>query len=419
MRHRTVLLVGGFLAASIVAAGVVSVRWWRRQHSFGALEFHPPVVAAAVPARLRLVPVVKGLDRPTDIQFVPGGGSRAVVLEQGGHARLVDLAPALSGLPPVDGHAAPLVLDIWVRSLGEMGLLGFAFHPRYPERPLVYVCYGPWLHDILRTRIAEFTLPSDRLGKSPAVETRVLLEIEQKVAVHQGGQVAFGKDGKLYVAIGDGGTANDPDGNAQNLGSLHGKLLRLDVDTTTLAPADNPFVKVAGARPEVWAYGLRNPWRFSFDPEGRAIVGDVGQEAREEVDLVTAGANLGWNQREGRICSQTSPHCPTAGLTEPIFDYDRVMGSSVTGGYIATGTRVPELTGQYVFADFVRGRIWSMRLPATAPAAGSPPSPATNPRPELLGQWPRLFSAFGRDAAGDLYVADVATGEVLALMPLK
>jgi hypothetical protein len=168
-------------------------------------------------------------------------------------------------------------------------------------------------------------------------------------------------------------------------------------------------------RPEIWAYGLRNPWRFSFDTQGNAIVGDVGQEGREEVSLITKGVNLGWNQREGRGCAAVSPQCTTEGLVDPILEYDRTVGNSVTGGYLVTGTRIPELTGKYVFADFARGRIWSMRLPASAPAAGAP---APDVGLELLGEWPRLLSTFGQDAAGDLYVADLASGELLALMPL-
>lgn len=377
--------------------------------------FQAPVIAHAVPARLRLLPVAVGFDRPSDVQFVPGGGARAVVLEQAGKARLVDFAPALAGGAPALESTAPLVLDLWVRALSEMGLLGLAFHPRYAETGKLYVYYDPWMHKDLKSRIAEFELPADELGKHPAAETRVLIEMDQSIAVHQGGQVTFGPDGKLYVGFGDGGQANDPSNHAQDLGVLKGKLLRLDVDGPSLAPADNPFVKRAGARPEVWAYGLRNPWRFSFDPAGRAIVGDVGQEAREELDVVSAGDNMGWKLREGRTCSQTAPSCSTQGFVEPLLDYDRTVGASITGGFIATGDRVPLIKGKYVFADFVRGRIWAVTLPAGGAGANG----GAGPPLELLGEWPRLFSTFGRDAAGDLYVADQAAGEILALMPVK
>jgi glucose/arabinose dehydrogenase len=415
MKRSTKVVLGGLLGAAALV-GLYGARWWKRQHTADALAFQVPVVTQPVPAKIRLVPVAVGVERPSDVQFVPGGGTRAVILEQAGKARLVDFGPALAGGAPADAHAAPLVLDLWVRAISEMGLLGLAFHPQYAKRGLLYVYYDPWIHTTLRSRIAEFKLPADELGKHPAVETRTLVEIDQEVAVHQGGQVAFGPDGKLYVGFGDGGNANDPRGNAQNLGSLHGKLLRLDVDGPSLVPRDNPFVKRQGARPEVWAYGMRNPWRFSFDKAGHAIVGDVGQEGREEVDLVSAGDNQGWKMREGRICSQTSPHCPTAGLVDPIYDYDRTVGTCVTGGFIATGERVPLLKGRYVFADYTRGRIWAMNLPDAAPAAGAP---APDLKPELLGEWPRLLVSFARDAAGDLYIADQATGEILALMPLN
>jgi glucose/arabinose dehydrogenase len=413
-RKHVVVLVAVVAVLGLVAA--LSVRWWRRQHSFSGYVFQAPAVATA-PARLRLLPVATGFDRPTDVQFVPGGGTRAIVLEQTGHGRLIDVAPALAGGKPDDAHTAPLVIDVWVRSLGEMGLLGLAFHPHYQQRGTIYVYYDPWTHDILRSRIAEFKLPFETLGKQPAVETRTLLELDQDGSLHQGGQVAFGPDGKLYIGIGDSSPpAGDTHGWAQKLDSLHGKLLRLDVDAPNIVPQDNPFVGRTGARPEVWAYGLRNPWRFSFDSTGQAIVGDIGHETREELDLVKAGANMGWNHREGRICHPPATQCPSEGLTDPVFDYDRTVGSCIIAGYVVTGKRLPELTGKYVFADFVRGRIWSMRLPATAPAAGAPPPDV---HLELLGEWPRLFSAFAQDAAGDLYVVDIATGEMLALMPLK
>jgi glucose/arabinose dehydrogenase len=415
MKRSTKLVLGG-LVFGAAACGLFAARWWKRQHTFASMPFQAPVVANAVPARIRLLPVATGVDRPSDIEFVPGGGTRAVILEQAGKARLVDFGPALKGGAATDVHAAPLVLDLWVRAVSEMGLLGLAFHPKWKERGTMYVYFDPWVHKDLRARVAEFKLMPDDLGKKPAVETRTLVELDELFAIHQGGQVAFGPDGKLYVGFGDGGTANDSQSNGQNLGSLNGKLLRFDVDGPSFIPKDNPFVGRAGARPEVWAYGLRTPWRFSFDGAGHPIVGDVGQEGREEIDLVSKGDNLGWKLREGSICSQSTPSCPTAGLTDPIYDYDRTIGTSVTGGFVVTGSRIPALKGKYVFGDYTRGRIWAMDLPTAAPAAGTPP-PKTNP--ELLGEWPRLFSSFGRDAAGDLYVADQAMGEVLALMPLE
>lgn len=395
------------------AAGAVYYKW-RRAHTLITAHFDVPVAQASVPARLEFVTVATGLEQPTDVQFVPGGGTRALVAEQNGHVRLMDFGPALKGGAPAEAQSSPLALDLTVRAQGEMGLLGFAFHPHYRERGMIYAYYAPWVHDTLVSRIAEFSLPFAELGKSVGSEKRVLLEFPQQFVMHQGGQVAFGPDERLYVGIGDGSTANDPAGRSQDLGSIHGKLLRLDVDGPSLIPADNPFTQRAGARGEIWAYGLRNPWRFSFDAKGRAIVGDVGQEGREEVDMVTSGANLGWNPRQGRLCSNPEKPCPLDGFTEPVHDYDRSVGSCVVGGYQATGTRVPALTGKYVFADFVRGRIWAMPLPEESPKVGVESPPV---EPELLGEWPKLFSTFARDSAGDIYVADVVTGEILALVP--
>jgi glucose/arabinose dehydrogenase len=209
--------------------------------------------------------------------------------------------------------------------------------------------------------------------------------------------------------------SGDTHGWAQDLTSLHGKLLRLDVDGPTVVPRDNPFVGKAGARPEIWAYGLRNPWRFTFDGQGRAIVGDVGHETREELDLVTAGANMGWNHREGRICHPPATTCRSEGLVDPVYDYDRTVGSCIVAGFIVKGKRIPALTGKYVLADFVRGRIWSMNVPTAIPVTGAAPADVGL---ELLGEWPRLLASFAEDAAGDLYITDIATGEILALMPL-
>jgi glucose/arabinose dehydrogenase len=181
-----------------------------------------------------------------------------------------------------------------------------------------------------------------------------------------------------------------------------------------LIPKDNPFVGRPEVRPEIWAYGLRNPWRFSFDKEGHAIVGDVGQEGREELDLVSKGDNLGWNVREGSICGQGITDCVKPEMTDPIFEYDRTVGECIIGGETATGTRIAEIQGKYIFADFVRGRIWAIDLPPKAPKAGEAWTPLV---PKVLGQWGKLFTSFAHDNDGNLYVTDVVAGEVLALMP--
>lgn len=401
------------LGVTLVGAGVAGQRWWEYQHTAQVQLFETPQVAQA-PTLLGLKPMITGLEQPSDVVFVPGSKTQVVVLEQAGKARLLDIAGPLAGGPPVDAKTAPLVLEIWVRSMSEMGLLSMAFHPKYEENGKFYARYDPWIHNTLRSRLAEFELPKAELGKRVATEKRTLIEVDQGVPLHQGGQVMFGPDGKLYVGFGDGGTANDSERSGQNLGSVKGKILRFDVDGPNLIPEDNPFVKQAGARGEVWAYGLRNPWRFIFDKAGNAIVGDVGQEGREELDLVAAGANLGWNIREGTICGLGLTTCVGPEFVDPIFEYDRSVGSCIIGGVSATGSKVPEIAGKYIFADFVRGRIWSMDLPAKAPKAGEPWTPI---EPKLLGEWAKLFAAFALDADGNAYVTDVSAGEVLAILP--
>ncbi|MCA9641968.1 MAG: PQQ-dependent sugar dehydrogenase, partial [Myxococcales bacterium] len=241
--------------------------------------------------------------------------------------------------------------------------------------------------------------------------TRVLLDFEQPYENHDGGQLAFGPDGYLYVATGDGGFKNDPHGNGQSLKTLLGKLLRIDVDHKDegkeyAVPKDNPFLSQSDARPEIWAYGLRNPWRFSFDPQGRALVADVGQNTWEEVDYVRAGDNLGWNTREGRHCFASDDDCTTAGLVDPITEYNHELGKSITGGFVYHGQKLPELAGHYVFGDFVDGRVWSVALPKELDP-GEPMLPL-----QSLGQWPYLISTFGQDAKGEIYLADYSRGDI-------
>ena len=189
-------------------------------------------------------------------------------------------------------------------------------------------------------------------------------------------------------------------------------MLRIDIDRKEAGleyavPPDNPFVKTGGARPEIWAYGLRNPWRYSFDPKGRLIVADVGQNLWEEIDIVGAGENLGWRFREGRHCYEPKEGCRTEGLVDPIFEVGRELAQSITGGYVYTGKNVPALSGQYVFGDFVTGRIWSLQLPAARAYVEA----------RLLGEFSRSIATFGRDAAGELYAGDFVTGEILRFVP--
>jgi len=399
--------VAGLLAIGLGAIGTEARRL--------VAETPPaPTAAPAYEATIALVPVATGLTMPTDAQFVPGAPGLAVVLQKTGRALLVRV-PAPGAVPATAADAA-VVLDERVRDEAEMGLLGMAFHSRYRDNGLLYANMNP-AGDPMRTAIVEYELPTAELGKRVAARRRVVLELEQPYENHNGGQLQFGPDGMLYVGLGDGGAGGDPQRRAQNRAELLGKMLRLDVDHAApgagyAVPPDNPFVGKAGARPEIWASGLRNPWRFAFTPEGRLVVADVGQGRFEEVDVVARGDDLGWRTREGRHCfPPPAEDCAREGLVEPVFEYGRELGVSVTGGYVATGGRAPALRGAYVLGDYGSGRMWALRLAAPGAAdAGA--------RAEPLGQFPgRHFSTFARDEAGDLYVADLTGGELLAIVP--
>lgn len=368
---------------------------------------------------VRWVPVAQGLSQPVDIQFVPGQARQIVVLEKGGRARWIELLGSEASAAPATtpasagGTATPGGVDVVtlaVHSHSELGLLGLAFHPRYTENGLFYLNHNPRDGGPLRTRISEWQLPAPLIGKQAARESRTLLEIDQPYANHDGGQLAFGTDGYLYVGMGDGGSRADPQNHGQNLQSLLGKMLRIDVNSSPgyAIPPDNPFTHAPGVRPEIWAYGLRNPWRFSFDPAGRLIAADVGQDDYEEVDWVGPGDNLGWKVREAAHCFAPRESCPSTGLVDPIFEYDHSLGSSITGGHVYLGRELPWLAGKYVLADFVSGRVWALELPERR---------GDTAQARELGRFPHAISAFARDADGELYALDFALGLVLRLAP--
>jgi glucose/arabinose dehydrogenase len=420
---------GGVALATLVVLGLASwvirrpIEDWASGNNAatsGAFSKSVTTPALTTSARVRFERVAEGFAGPVGLEFIPGLSPRdAIVLEKGGRARLVSLPELPTNVgtgggtaalgAPVQPGADVFSVDVQVES--ELGLLGLAFHPRYAENGLFYLNTNPKDDGRLRTRISEWSWRADTSGKQQATQKRVLLEIDQPYKNHDGGQVAFGPDGYLYIGMGDGGSRADPQGNGQNLGSLLGKMLRIDVSSATgyTVPADNPFLKTPGARPEIWAYGLRNPWRFSFDPKGRLIAADVGQDSFEEVDIVTAGANMGWKVREGRHCFEPRDGCPTDGMVDPIFEYGRELGQSITGGFVYLGERMPWLQGKYVVGDFVTGRVWALSLPDDA---GKPAEA------EELGVFPHAFSAFARSPNGELYALDFARGLVLSLLPV-
>ncbi len=345
-----------------------------------------------------------GLRSPVDVQSPPGDRTRLFVVEQGGRIRsLRDGTLREQPFLDVSGR---------ISSGGERGLLGLAFHPGYAGNRRFFVNYTDTAGD---TVIAEFRASADP-DLADAQSEIVLLRVDQPFANHNGGGLAFGPDGKLYVGLGDGGSGGDPLGNGQSLDTLLGKLLRLDVDAASpyAIPADNPFVARPGARGEIWAYGLRNPWRFAFDRVGGDLfIGDVGQGRREEIDVGLGarrgGENYGWNVTEGSLCFAPASGCDMRGLTLPVLDYDHGQGCSVTGGVVYRGCRMPGLQGTYFYGDYCTGFVRSFRLDGGR---------AVEARDWTAGLGTGLaqVSSFGLDADGELLVLDY-DGELYRLVP--
>ncbi len=297
------------------------------------------------------------------------------------------------------------VLDLRdrVKYGGERGLLGLAIHPNFEKNGHIYVNYTTEKPGKLKTRISRFT--SKDVGKTFSKESeKVLLSFEQPYSNHNGGQVSFGPDGYLYIGVGDGGSAGDPINAGQDKDTLLGTILRIDVDAKNKnygIPPSNPFVKKDG-RDEIYAWGLRNPWRFSWDPKtGQLWAGDVGQNAYEEIDIIQGGGNYGWRYREGKHCYKPSKGCPTKGLIDPEIEYSHDVGQSVTGGYVYRGT-IEALQGKYIYADFVSGRIWAY-------------DPERKKNEELFDTSFGIAS-FARDQKGELYFFDYGPGSIYKLV---
>jgi glucose/arabinose dehydrogenase len=360
----------------------------------------PPSTLAA-----RLREVANGLASPVFLTSPPGDPTRAFVVEQGGRIRIIR-NDALVPTPFLDISAR-------VQSGGEQGLLGLAFHPQYATNGRFVVYYTTTSGD---NRIASYRVTANPEVADPSSE-QILLAIPHPTnSNHNGGMVAFGSDGRLFAGIGDGGGGGDPNGNGQNRNTLLGKIVRLAVDGAGAAsiPADNPFVGQSGVRQEIWSYGLRNPWRFSFDRStGDLYIGDVGQNDREEINASTdvsefgKGLNYGWRIMEGTRCFSPSSGCNQSGLILPVLDYSHSDGCSVTGGYVYRGSLVPALRGHYFYADYCEGWVRSFRLEANRVVQ---PLDWAALRPG--GQ----ITSFGEDANGEVYILTSA-GRVFRIEP--
>jgi glucose/arabinose dehydrogenase len=347
---------------------------------------------------VELDPFASGFERPLFLADPDDGSGRLFVVEQPGRIRIVR-----------DGEVEPEpFLDITDRvnsDSSEQGLLGLAFDPAFAENGRFYVGYtgydGP---TGMSNEVARFQVSADDPDRADPESELTLLEIEDPYRNHNGGLVLFGPDGYLYAGMGDGGSGGDPENHGQNPGTLLGSILRIDVSEGTDAgdppyaiPPDNPFVDDPAARPEIWAYGLRNPWRFSFDREtGDLWIADVGQNAWEEVNFQAAdspgGENYGWSIMEGNHCFEASD-CDTAGLVRPIAEYDHSQGVSVTGGYVYRGEAAPDLHGVYLYADYGSGYLWGFyRGEGGEAVVAGPIETGLN------------ISSFAEDAAGEVYV---------------
>lgn len=359
----------------------------------------------ALPAELRLVEAFgqATFDTPVGIRHAGDGSGRLFIVEKKGTIAVIH--------PNADQPGRGVFLDIRDNVLSggsEQGLLGLAFHPDYADNGKFYVNYTDLNGD---TVVAEYAADRRDRNRADAASGRVLLKIGQPYSNHNGGDMAFGPDGYLYIATGDGGSGGDPQGYAQNRKSLLGKILRLDVDGRSAdlpyaIPADNPFYgNKEGYREEIYAYGLRNPWRISFDREtGELWAADVGQSDVEEIDVITAGGNYGWNRMEGSTCFKAR-ECDRDGLVMPVWEYaPEGRGASITGGYVYRGDAIPALRGWYVFADFMDGRMWTLL-----------PGDGTEPRVALLEMRVPGITSFGEDEAGELF-ATLFDGKVMRLV---
>lgn len=347
--------------------------------------------AARADGVLQLKPIISGLSQPLFLTTAGDGSGRLFIVTKSG--KIWIRKPGSSDLIEF------LDLTSQVTNSSEMGLLGLAFHPFYATNGRFFVDYATEVGGPRRTVIAEYHVSAEDPDHADPSSESILLSFDQPAANHDGGMLAFGPDGYLYVAAGDGGGAGDTYGNGQNLATVLGAILRLDIDSGDpyAIPPGNPFVDTPDARPEIWAYGLRNPWRFSFDRlTGQLYAGDVGQNQWEEIDLIERGRNYGWNVMEGNHCYPAGQSCDPTAFEAPITEYSHAEGSSVTGGYVYRGSRQTSLWGNYIFGDYGSGRIWSL---SATPGGGW--------KRELLLDTDASIASFGEDPDGELYLVDL------------
>jgi glucose/arabinose dehydrogenase len=388
-RLRRTVLAGAMLTGTVLAAVLPAA-------ASAVVQPLPMVDGTVTPAvstgTIKLTPVASGLSSPVLITSAHDGTGRLFIVEQTGRIRVLAGGSVLS-TPLLDIRSS-------VSNGGEQGLLGLAFHPNFRNNHKFYVDFTNLSGN---TVIREYRTSTANPNRVAAGSGRTLLQIHQPFSNHNGGNLAFGPDGLLYIGMGDGGSGGDPGNRAQSKDTLLGKMLRINVNTRTGSkaygiPKSNPYVGKPG-RNEIYQRGLRNPWRFSFDRStGKLWIGDVGQNRYEEIDRGgRAGTNWGWRQMEGYHCYLPSSGCSRSGKALPVLNYAHAAGRcAVTGGYVYRGSAIPALKGWYVFGDYCSGEIWA--IPSTAGAHASR---------TLLRNTGFQISSFGQNANGELYVVDL------------
>lgn len=362
---------------------------------------HPTLFAQAAPTlTLKLTPIVEKLTAPVALAYPPDSTDRLFIVEQSGQIWIRENAkvvttPFLNIRNKIEG-----INPIY----SEKGLLGMAFHPNFQQNRKFYIYYSASTETPRKNHksiLAELAI-AGRPNIADTNSLREVLSIEQPEANHNGGHIVFGPDGMLYIGLGDGGGAGDKHGtkgNAQDLSNHLGKILRIDVNAKKPygIPKDNPFINQKDAKPEIWAYGLRNPWKFSFDRQtGELFCGDVGQNDYEEINIIQSGKNYGWRIMEGFHCYNPSQNCNTSGLTAPIHEYSHKYGKCIIGGYVYRGKAIPALVGKYVFADWT-GKLFYLEKVGASWRRGAIHINGTD-------KINKDINSLGEDKAGELYI---------------
>lgn len=400
MRLRLQMILMGLLMVSACGGGSDGA-------GPGAVVPPPTTTVPTVAVQRVFTQLQPSFIQPLSLQQAPGDSSRWFVVEKNGFVRVFANDQNTS--------SASVFLDIntIVDAAGEGGLLGIAFDPGFPVTPEVYVSYTRTGSPLV-SHVSRFTSTDNGLTLNAGTE-EVIFTVLQDQTNHNGGNIVFGPDGNLYIGFGDGGGGGDPLEKAQDTSNLLGTMVRIDISGAApfVIPAGNPFSGNAvctqgnGAAPcpEIFAWGLRNPWRFSFDTVTNKLwAGDVGQSAFEEIDVIEAGLNYGWDEREGPICFEPVSGCAT-GFAEPITSYDRTLGQSVTGGFVYRGAAIAELVGWYVFGDFSSGRLFAI-----------PEASAVGVTADDLGTTGLAIASFGQGVDGELYIVDIGGGGIYQIV---